>query len=272
MHASVQGMELSKQSTSTSSNTLSLYRATTQARNEDNRQSSLNSDQLKHNLDNIQQIRSLPSRVQIHPITPDTVTSYRRLITLLLPIRYPEKFYKESVANTTGSTLARVALWDDSPTSNSSLSRKPANSRVVGGIQCRLDIVLSGPPGEYHMYIQTIALLSPFRRLGIATHLLNSIIASIVEHHDRTTAIYAHVWEANSETLEWYKRRGFAVEGDIVKDYYSRLKPSGARVVIRWIGVEDYLAVKGQREATKAENFTRSTSTTATSETSFPSI
>lgn len=249
-------MELSEQSTSTSSSTLSLYRATTHAQIVDNRRSSLDSDQLKHNLDNIQQIRSLPSRVQIHPITPDTVRSYRRLITLLLPIRYPDKFYKESVANTTGSTLARVALWDDTPTSSSSLSGKPVNSRVVGGIQCRLDIVPSGPPGEYQMYLQTIALLSPFRRLGIATSLLNSIIESIIAQHDRTTSIYAHVWEANSEALEWYERRGFAVEGDVVKDYYQRLKPSGARVVRRWIGVEDYLAVERQREATKAENFT----------------
>jgi len=249
-------MELSKQSTSTSTSTLSPYHATTHARTVDNRQSSLDSGHLKQNLDNIQQIRSLPPQVQIHPITPDTVKSYRRLTTLLLPIRYPDKFYKESVANTTGSTLARVALWDDTPTSSTTLSRKLASSRVVGGIQCRFDVVLSGPPGEFQLYIQTIALLSPFRKLGIATCLLDSIIASIVEHHDRTTAIYAHVWEANFEALEWYERRGFAAEGDIVKDYYRRLKPSGARVVRRWIGVEDYLAVKRQRETTKAENVT----------------
>ena len=107
------------------------------------------------------------------------------------------------------------------------------------------------------MYIQTIALLSPFRRLGIATCLLDSVITDIVEnHHGQTTAIYAHVWEANLEALEWYERRGFAVEADVVKDYYQRLKPSGARVVRKWLGVEDYLAVKEQRETKKAQNST----------------
>lgn len=249
-------MELSKQSMSTSTSTLSLYHATTHAQILDNHQSSLDSDQSMHNLDNIPQIRSLPSQVQIHPITPDTVKSYRRLITLLLPIRYPDKFYKESVANTSRSALARVALWDDTPTSSTSLSRKLANSRVVGGIQCRLEDIPSGPPGEFQLYIQTIALLSPFRQLGIATCLLDNIIASIVEHCDRTTAIYAHVWEANFEALKWYERRGFTVETDIVKDYYRRLRPSGARVVRRRIGIEDYLAVKGRQDSTKAEQVT----------------
>jgi ribosomal protein S18 acetylase RimI-like enzyme len=246
-------MELSKQSMSTSTSTLSLYHATTHAQIVDNHQSSLDSDQSMHNLDNIPQIRSLPSQVQIHPITPDTVQSYRGLITLLLPIRYPDKFYKEAVANTSGSTLARVALWDDTPTSSTSLSRKLASSRVVGGIQCRLEDVPSGPPGEFQLYIQTIALLSPFRQLGIATCLLDSIITSIIEHCDRTTNIYAHVWETNFEALEWYERRGFAVEDDVVEDYYQRLKPSGARVVRRRIGIEHYLAVKGRRKTTTAQ-------------------
>lgn len=206
-----------------------------------------------HNLDNIQHVEPLPPQLQIQPITPDTVKSYRRLITILLPIRYPDKFYKESVANTTGSTLARVALWNDTPTSSTSLSRKLASTTVVGGIQCRLEDASSGLPGESQLYIQTIAVLSPFRQLGIAKRLLDSIIASVVEHYDRTTGIYAHVWEANSEALEWYERRGFAVESDVLKDYYRRLKPSGARVVRRRIGIEDYLAVKGRQEKTKSE-------------------
>jgi len=252
----IHGMELSEHKTSTSASTSPLSHATTHAQVPNNRQSYLISGQQMHSLDSVQHSRPLPSQLQIHPITPETVPSYRRLITLLLPIRYPDKFYRESVANTSGSSLARIALWDDITTPSTSLSRKPASSRVVGGIQCRLEDGLSGPPGERQLYIQTIALLSPFRQLGIATCLLDSILKSIVEHYDRITSIYAHVWEDNFEALEWYERRGFAVEGGVVQDYYRRLKPSGARVVRRRIGVGDHFAIKGRRETTKADQVT----------------
>jgi ribosomal protein S18 acetylase RimI-like enzyme len=43
--------------------------------------------------------------------------------------------------------------------------------------------------------------------------------------------VYAHVWEANDEALEWYQRRGFGVTGEIQDGYYKKLRPTGARVV-----------------------------------------
>lgn len=190
------------------------------------------------------QSRSLPSEVQIEIITATTVSSYRRLITLLLPIRYPDKFFKESAADASEASLARVAIWKqkiDKPILGNASSHK-----VVGGIQCRIEDVPSTPPGEQQLYIQTIAVLSPFRQLGIATHLLDIILTTAIKHHGRVTSVYAHVWEANQEALEWYERRGFVVEGELIQDYYRRLKPSRARVVRKRICVEDHLAVRRQ--------------------------
>ena len=189
--------------------------------------------------------RQLPSQVQILTITPTTLPSYRRLITLLLPIRYPDKFFKESVADTSEASLARVAVWEDPSPLRVLLSSEIPSSKVVGGIQCRLEDLPSTPPGERQLYIQTIAILSPFRQLGIATGLLDNIVATIIKYHDRVSTIYAHVWEANHEALKWYERRGFVVERDLIKDYYRRLKPSGARIVRKTISIEDHLAFKG---------------------------
>lgn len=60
------------------------------------------------------------------------------------------------------------------------------------------------------------------------------------------TSVYAHVWEANEEALEWYRRRGFVV-GERVEGYYRRLKPQGARVVRRRVGgVGDWLGGTGR--------------------------
>ncbi len=59
------------------------------------------------------------------------------------------------------------------------------------------------------------------------------------------TGVYAHVWEANGEALEWYAKRGFEA-GEVDRGYYRRLKPDGARVVRRRVGVRDYLGVGGR--------------------------
>ena len=190
--------------------------------------------------------RQLPSQVQILIITPTTLPSYRRLIALLLPIRYPERFYKESIADTSEASLARVAVWEDPSPLRVLSSSDISSSKVVGGIQCRLEDLPSTPPGERQLYVQTIAILSPFRQLGVATCLLDNIVATIIKYHDRVSTIYAHVWEANHEALKWYERRGFVVEGNLIKDYYRRLKPSGARIVRKPISIEDHLAFKGR--------------------------
>ena len=50
------------------------------------------------------------------------------------------------------------------------------------------------------------------------------------------------MWEANEEALGWYVRRGFEV-GEKVEGYYRKLRPGGARVVKRRVGVGDYFAL-----------------------------
>ncbi|CAF9912404.1 MAG: hypothetical protein HETSPECPRED_000930 [Heterodermia speciosa] len=200
-----------------------------------------------------QKKRSLPSNVHTEPITASTLASYRRLITLLLPIRYPDRFYKDSVADITDSSLARVAIWQETDAHKSShISEIPAfhgnhttsEKKVAGGIQCRLEDVPSSPAGESQLYIQTVGVLAPYRQLGIATYLLEDIISTIIDHYENVTSVYAHVWEANTDALEWYNQRGFSIEKEILEGYYRRLKPTGARIVRRGITIEDHVAAR----------------------------
>ncbi|KAL9024871.1 MAG: hypothetical protein Q9196_006197 [Gyalolechia fulgens] len=220
-------------------------------------------------------------QVSIVPITEATISSFRRIISLLLPIRYPDKFFAESIANPTSSSLARVVIWHERPrtakrkqeqkpshsgdapdlvpsNSNSSTTTQPDDvpGTVVGGIQCRLEqlpfhpslIPFPKPPLDdsesprKYCYIQTLALLSPYRSKGIGTALLEAIITTLCteQSYKGTASIYAHVWEANEEALEWYVTRGFQI-GNVVKGYYTRLKPAGAIIVWKDLGVKDYL-------------------------------
>ncbi|KAI4140426.1 MAG: hypothetical protein L6R39_005800 [Caloplaca ligustica] len=223
----------------------------------------------------------LPPNVSIESITPTTVPQFRRVISLLLPIRYPDKFFADSVANATSSSLARVAIWHERPRpakrkweenvkdSLSDVKASPSEcdgpdltqprvtpGTVIGGIQCRLEQLPSHPsqlasskiPTEgtsearIYCYIQTLALLSPYRSKGIATVLVETIIRTLCTEkvYEGTVGVYAHVWEANEEALEWYVKRGFQL-GKVVQGYYRRLKPAGARIVWRDLKVEDYL-------------------------------
>ena len=58
------------------------------------------------------------------------------------------------------------------------------------------------------LYLSTLVLLSPYRSHGIATHMLDILTRRAVYEYD-VTSIGAHVWEANAEGLEWYRKRGF---------------------------------------------------------------
>lgn len=102
----------------------------------------------------------------------------------------------------------------------------------------------SAPQTVHQLYIQALALLSPYRGHGIAAHLLEAVITEALQGYPDLASVYAHVWEANEEGLEWYRRRDFVVEEPVVEDYYRRLRPRGARIVRRGVGVRDWLRLK----------------------------
>lgn len=186
--------------------------------------------------------------ISIEPVTSQTLPSYRRLISLLLPIRYPDAFYKESIAASPERlSLSLVALWHDTPQISSNTCSPP---KVVAGIQARLEPFSSNitdPKSAQNLYIQTLALLAPYRQLGIASSLLAELLSRALHQHTGTKieSVYAHVWEASADALEWYVKRGFEVENGVIPGYYRRLKPGGARIVRKRLGVADYFVGTG---------------------------
>jgi ribosomal protein S18 acetylase RimI-like enzyme len=130
-------------------------------------------------------------------------------------------------------SITLIALWHSPPSSSSSDKddEKPA-PRLVAAIRCRLL-----PSSQ--LYISTIGVLSPYRAHGLAVHLLNAVVRKAVALHG-AKCVTAHVWEANEEGLEWYRKRRFEVLGR-EEAYYRKLKPQGAWLVRRAIGVGDLL-------------------------------
>jgi ribosomal protein S18 acetylase RimI-like enzyme len=165
------------------------------------------------------------------PLTDDLLPAFKRLNALTLPIAYPESFYKETMTEPHhGITL--VAVWNSSP-ANGTSGASPEIPHLVGAVRCRIL-----PSSQ--LYISTIGVLAPYRSHGIAMHLLQAIVKKAVELHS-VRSVTAHVWEANEEGLEWYKKRNFETLGK-EEGYYRKLRPQGAHLVRKWIGVGDLLA------------------------------
>jgi ribosomal protein S18 acetylase RimI-like enzyme len=129
-------------------------------------------------------------------------------------------------------SITMVALWHSSPSQASSSDVATEPPRLVGAIRCRLL-----PSSQ--LYISTIGILAPYRSHGIAMHLLQAVVKKAVNLHS-VRCVTAHVWEANDEGLDWYKKRNFEIL-DKEEAYYRKLKPQGAHLVRKWIGVGDLL-------------------------------
>ena len=196
---------------------------------------------------------SLPQNISLGPLTQETLLAFRRTTSLLLPIPYPDKFFQEAITDPIISSITRVALYNDIQLSQRSLTSKStikewggAKGYVIGGIRCRFEPIPIPPSStslkqQQQLYIQALVLLSPYRGQGVATHLLDTVISEAVKRYGDVTSVYAHVWEANEEGLEWYMKRGFTLDEGIVDGYYRRLNPRGARLVRRTIGVADHI-------------------------------
>ncbi|CRG86198.1 hypothetical protein PISL3812_03201 [Talaromyces islandicus] len=197
--------------------------------------------------------------ITIDQVRTAHIPSLSRITSLLLPVRYSGSFYTACITDPVISSLARVAVYHDHPTTAGPAVESTAagglggTDKVIGGIRCRLEKLPAEFAGrnnaddrpQTNLYIQTLHLLSPHRGNGVAAALLHSLLysepvstssksarrtSSLVRHYNIRT-VTAHVHETNEDGLNWYVARGFRIEDGVIKGYYRRLNPGGAKVV-----------------------------------------
>lgn len=140
----------------------------------------------------------------------------RSITSTLFPVRYSDKFFLECLDSQRDDTFAFVALYAD---------------KVVGWIRCRREPLQNVEnEKQCQLYIQAIGILAPYRSLGLASALLSSVIDAATRQNYSYSSVYAHVWEANIDALDWYSKRGFR-QIILQPGYYRRLRPSGAWIV-----------------------------------------
>ncbi|KAI5464595.1 hypothetical protein BGZ63DRAFT_421604 [Mariannaea sp. PMI_226] len=169
---------------------------------------------------------SLPREATIRPITGDDLNALRRINALLLPVNYPDNFYKRAVEG----PFSRVITW----------AHDGAEPKVVGGVVCRVepDLINGTPSTEgtvpESLYIQSLCLLSPYRGMGLINAAVESIIATAIADPSLNVAnVTAHVWTENEDGLKWYQGRGFQRVDAPIRGYYLKLRPDSAWLVRR---------------------------------------
>ncbi|KAH6894125.1 hypothetical protein B0T10DRAFT_238964 [Thelonectria olida] len=169
---------------------------------------------------------TLPREAAIRPVTGNDVNALRRINALLLPVNYPDSFYKRAVEG----PISRVITW----------AHDGAEPKVVGGVVCRIEPdLVNGAPSEdgtvsQILYIQSLCLLSPYRGMGLINAAVDNIVAAAVAEKDlNVTNVTAHVWTENEDGLKWYKGRGFQLDDAPIRGYYMKLRPDTAWLVRR---------------------------------------
>lgn len=77
----------------------------------------------------------------------------------------------------------------------------------------------------FRVYIMTIGVLAPYRRLGIAKELLQHVerVAAEGKRH-KVFEIYLHAWVSNEDGIEFYKKHEY-VQGEKLLGYYKSITP-----------------------------------------------
>jgi len=186
------------------------------------------------NLPPLKQHPGLPTNVTLTSVDSKNLSETRRLIQVLLPVKYSEKFYKEILTDPVTSSVSLVALWNDEQS-----ARPPT---VVAAIRCR---VLAHPPDDPDskfpsLYISALGTYAPYRGHGLASALIRHVMATAAQDYGVTT-ITAHVWQANDDARALYSGLGFA-EAKFEPQYYFKTKqinPPGAYLLSKQIRLSD---------------------------------
>ncbi|KAL9105538.1 MAG: hypothetical protein Q9227_009312 [Pyrenula ochraceoflavens] len=159
-------------------------------------------------------------------MAPSYLPQLKLLTTSLLPIRYSLQFYKATISDPVVMSFTFVALYADKPIGWIRCELEPQRTPPL--IDCRGSIL---PQKQRQaLYISVIALAASHRGRGLATELLSRLFDYAKRSSHNILFAYAHVWEKNSNALEWYEKRGFKQEVCLA-EYYRKLTPGGAWIV-----------------------------------------
>lgn len=146
-----------------------------------------------------------PSTLPIDSLTLRPLRTWDRMAVEALcnesfPIQYPDCWYDEVVSG----GLLSTGLFDGENLAAMIVSE----TKLLYDCNLEDQGILSDSSSPV-IYILSIAVNKKFRRLGLATRLLNNLLTTVVEQPPYPRAVFLHVLSTNSAALSFYKAHGF---------------------------------------------------------------
>ncbi|KAI8084882.1 acyl-CoA N-acyltransferase [Halteromyces radiatus] len=152
-------------------------------------------------------------RIALGDITINNIGQLRKLNSVLFPIEYKASFYEEVLHV---GEFAKLVYYNDV---------------CVGSVCCRKEVAQDD---QTNLYIMTLGVLKPYRRLGLGDQLLEHILKEASDKENKINKVYLHVQTNNDAAVAFYKKHGFEITRTD-KDYYKEVEPRDAYVLEKLI-------------------------------------
>ncbi|XP_041362267.1 N-alpha-acetyltransferase 60-like [Gigantopelta aegis] len=163
----------------------------------------------------------MQQEIQLRFLGPDDVDEVKKLCAEWFPIEYPESWYNDITSSPRFYSLAATY-----------------HSRIIGLIVAEIkskaklmkedsDILASYYPATVQVaYILSLGVVGDFRRNGIASLLLDSLLSHLsTKERSNCKAAYLHVLSTNIVALKFYERRNFTAHSFLPYYYSIQGKP-----------------------------------------------
>lgn len=138
--------------------------------------------------------------IELDDITKNNKHVLEVINARVLLTSYPEEFYADAL-----SGFSKYAY---------------VGEVAIGAVKAKLDVQPhhSVPTS---VYIQSLAVLEPYRKLGVGKKLVNYVVEEAKKSY--VHEITLHVWTKQQDVREWYAKLGFQ-DKEIVPQYYKDQK------------------------------------------------
>ncbi|XP_069123321.1 N-alpha-acetyltransferase 60-like [Argopecten irradians] len=174
---------------------------------------------------------SVQREVQLRFLCPADIDEVKKLCREWFPIEYPDTWYQEITSNPKFYSLAATY-----------------HSRIVGMIVSEVKLLSSinkedadilanhHPPTSQVAYILSLGVVVDFRKHGIASLLLDSLI-SYLTSKDRCNckAVYLHVLATNLIAIRFYEKRRFQAHSFLPYYYSIQGKPRDGYLYVLYV-------------------------------------
>ncbi|KAG6554590.1 hypothetical protein Mapa_003608 [Marchantia paleacea] len=147
--------------------------------------------------------------VSFDTVRDKNLMQLKKLNMSIFPVSYQDKFYTDALSS---GDFTKLAYYAD---------------LCVGSIACRLEKKEGG--AGVRLYIMTLGVLAPYRRIGIGSKLLKKTLEQC-EQDAVIVEVYLHVQTNNEAAIEFYKKFDFEIT-ETIKNYYKHIEPPDCYVL-----------------------------------------